>query len=314
MGERRLLRAAAVCACAWLAACSDPTPTMPQAQFAGADDAGADAVAPTDVASANDAAPPPDASVANDVPTLADLVFLPDTPLANDVPKLADLVFLPDAPVADDAPEPPDVAVGVDLISWPDVQVATCGDGLCSPPLETAATCAADCAPPGWVPCAASACASAASACQASSGCASTLACASACASASCVQACTTATAYNTVSGTVAPLVQCAITAGCIAPFDAGPGGGPNSCGDGKCANGETHLTCPKDCGFPVTANEQCQVLNCAGSYAACAGDKGCVAAATCYNEYGSVNACAGFGQTANELGALINCIAQSCP
>ena len=94
MGERRLLRAAAVCACAWLAACSDPTPTMPQAQFAGADDAGADAVAPTDDASANDAAPPPDASVANDVPTLADLVFLPDTPLALDV-SVADRSAVP---------------------------------------------------------------------------------------------------------------------------------------------------------------------------------------------------------------------------
>ncbi len=304
-----------------LAACSDPAVPTPQAQFtSGADDA--------DTAAGLD-----DTALAEDVTTdvwvePADLPVLADAPVADDVADSAtpeDVFVLPDVlppldvPVVADVPTtpdsvmPPDVAPPVDIVALPDVQLAVCGDGVCTPGLESEANCAADCAPPTWAGCVAIPCSGALATCKASSGCANVLACAASCTTASCVQACATSISYNTLSGWLKPVVTCAINAGCLGSFDPGPGGGPNSCGNGACDGGETHLTCPKDCGFPVSANEQCQVQNCPNSYAACAGDKACVAAATCYNQYGNVWGCASTNQAAYALNTLIQCIYSQC-
>ncbi len=335
-------------ACAILAACSDPATPLPQAQFAGqTEDADGGALTPDDAdagtvldATSADAQEPPADTVAVDAVAPADVPSAPDELQLDDLLQPIDTelaidtwipvdAFAPDAMQLGDLLQPidtelvidtfaPDVAADVwlapDLLVGPDVAASVCGDGICAPSTETASTCPADCAPPGWLVCAAPACAAATGACQSAADCGGVLNCAAACLNASCVQACATTLAYNTMVKSLEPLVQCAQTAGCLGPADPGPGGGPGSCGNGKCDGGETHLTCPKDCGFPVSANEQCQVKNCAATYAACAKDKACVSAATCYNQYGNVNVCAGFGSTANELSALILCIQQSCP
>ncbi len=333
MSRAESILAAVVCACVWLAACSDPPPTQPQAQFAAAAD-DADATLTADDADAGaplDAAADASAAVADavagddapaDVPPLSDVadVAVADVPDVIAAPDVPDVVIAPDVPVVADIVFPSDIFVapdagGWDFISWPDAAVATCGDGLCTPGLESASNCPADCGGGGtWGSCAGTSCFGAAFACQAAPTCASALACATSCDNAACVQACTTKLDYATLSNTMEPLVQCAINQNCIAGFDQGPGNGPDSCGNGKCDGGETHLTCPEDCGFPVSANEQCQVANCATTYATCANDGDCVDTATCYNQYGMSPQCLINGGAAQELYALISCIQQKCP
>ncbi len=297
-----------------VAACSDPDASTPHAQFTGGvDDAGETAVL-VDATMADDVTADVLAD-AEDAPFLADVpvaVDVADIAPAEDVPVQPDVTLPPDVMTVADIQ--PDVTLPPDVIMLADIQLSVCGDGLCTPGLENAANCPSDCAPPTWTACAALPCGAVLAACKGNGGCAGVLTCASACAGASCVQACATPLGYNTLANTLKPVVTCAINAGCLGGFDPGPGGGPNSCGNGVCDGGETHLTCPKDCGFPISANEQCQVQSCASSYAACAGDKACVAAATCYNQYGNVLGCAGSNQAAGELNALIQCIYSQCP
>ena len=319
---------------------------MPQAQFAGAEDASSDAaVADPDAAVADDLADATTASDAQGDSALADDVAVsdlsaPDVP-AQDVPvpdvpvadvQLADLPAIPDALPPVDVFVAPDVGPGVDIASPPDVVLSLdgifsfdlgptqdiapgpfCGDGLCQPVTESPTNCPADCGPPVWTDCAQQSCATAWNACQNSGGCSNATDCAQACQDTSCVQACSTDLGYNTLVNTLEPLVTCARAHNCLAAAKPGPGGGPNTCGNGKCDGGETHLTCPKDCPFPISANEQCQVQNCGDSYGACIADLGCVTAATCYNQ-GNSGMCFAGGVGGQLLSDLVGCIQQQCP
>lgn len=311
-----------------LAACGGPAPGAPQAQFASADDAAgdavvtdpdADAVTATDAAQADVAAgdvPADDVQV--DVPVTD--VALADVPAIPDALPPADAVIGPPDVAAVDVAPPPDVILSLDgifsfdLATQPDSVVGpVCGDGMCQPPSETSANCPTDCGVVAWSDCAANACASAWNACQNSGGCSGAVDCAQNCQNVSCVQACTTDLGYNTLLNTLEPFVTCARAHNCLSAPDPGPGGGPSTCGNGKCDGGETHLTCPKDCPFPITASEQCQVQNCGDSYSACAADLGCVTAATCYNQ-GNSGMCFAGGVGGQLLSDLVGCIQQQCP
>ncbi len=297
-----------------LTACSGPAVPLPQAQFAGADDAGADA-ALADAASLDDV--PGDGAAVADVP-VADVALSDLPPLPDALPPI-DAFVPPDVGPGDDGASQPDVLLaldgifGFDVGPTPDVAVVpACGDGKCAPPVETSTSCPVDCGAPTWTECAQQSCATAWNACQSSGGCSNAAACAQACLDTSCVQACSTDLSYTTLVNALEPLVTCARAHNCLAAANPGPGGGPNTCGNGKCDGGETHLTCPKDCSFPISANEQCQVQNCGDSYGACMTDLGCVTAATCYNQ-GNSGMCfaVGGGQL---LLNLIGCIQQQCP
>lgn len=91
-------------------------------------------------------------------------------------------------------------------------------------------------------------------------GCGTVLIRAAACKTASHVQECATSPAHTTLIKRLEPLVRCAVTSSCRMPPDTGPGGVPGACGNGKCDSGETHLTCPKDCGISASANDQRRV------------------------------------------------------
>ena len=208
----------------------------------------------------------------------------------------------------------PDVAVPVDVAPAKDVAppAAVCGNGVCEPPTETAVTCATDCGVATGA-CLLAKCPGQMATCSSTPACAAVLPCASACGDLTCLDACTTSLSYTILTGSVAPLALCGQQKGCLAGAKPGPGGGPASCGNGACDNGETHLTCPKDCAFPISPSEQCQVQQCAASYTACAADSACVAAATCWNQGGGFGQCVKSDQVGNVLNTLINCIQSSC-
>lgn len=317
-----LLAASTLLLCA---ACSTPSSSDPALAFLGPTHASADAAlgSPTADAGAEDTlwtadAAPGGADAADAGPDLS--VAAPDATVLTDLGAAADVAIAQDVVKPVDAAAPADVAAAKDVAAAidaaPAVDVgpaaAVCGDGLCQPPAETASTCPADCSS-AFKTCLGKKCKTQASSCTAVGACSGVLDCAAACSDLSCLQGCAVQVDYATLSTLVEPLATCAVQAGCVSGAKAGPGGGPASCNNAKCDNGETHLTCPADCPFPISASEQCQVQKCAASYAACASDAACVAAATCWNDGGSMMNCAKSNATALKLGAVIQCIQTSC-
>lgn len=290
-----------------------PSPSKKDASLADPDALASPA--DTLAASADVPAGTPDAE-AGDVAAPADVALAADAPAAQDVAAPVDVpVAAPDVAAPVDVPvATPDVAAPVDVAPAKDVAppAAVCGNGVCEPPAETAATCAADCGLATGA-CLLAKCPSQMTTCSSTPACAAVLPCASACGDLTCLDACTTSLSYTILTGSVAPLALCGQQKGCLAGAKPGPGGGPASCGNGACDNGETHLTCPKDCAFPISPSEQCQVQQCAASYTACAADSACVAAATCWNQGGGFGQCVKSDQVGNVLNTLINCIQSSC-
>lgn len=253
---------------------------------------------PGDASAAPDSANPPDITAPVDAADPQDASPLPDLPGPDGATSPPD-ALQPDVPSKDTAVA--DVT-----------PAAVCGNGVCQAPTETALTCPADCAT-GLKACLTKSCAAQTAACLASASCGAVVDCAAKCPDTGCMQACASNLDYGTLINLVAPLAQCAQQVGCLAASGGGPGGGPSTCGNGACDGGETHLTCPKDCVFPVSANEQCQVQKCAAPYNACASDFACVAAATCYNKGNSIYNCTNSQTTANKLSALVQCIQSAC-
>jgi len=94
-------------------------------------------------------------------------------------------------------------------------------------------------------------------------------------------------------------LLQCSQKAGCLGvPGGQGGGGTAASCGNGQCDNGESMLTCPKDCPQPKTKEEACYHNACPDQYAKCAADIQCVKTVDCFNTGGTPQEC---GDNANQ-------------
>lgn len=94
-------------------------------------------------------------------------------------------------------------------------------------------------------------------------------------------------------------LLQCAQKGGCLGvPGGQGGGGTAASCGNGACDNGESMLTCPKDCPQPKTKTEACYHDKCPDQYAKCAADIQCVKTVDCFNTGGTPQEC---GDNANQ-------------
>lgn len=270
----------------------------------------ADVVAPADAApdSAEDATPPQPDTNQPDMP-LADTAA-PDDSGASvevgppDVQPPPDISQPQDLEPVDAAP-PPDVPPPVDV-----PPAAFCGDGVCQSGSETAASCPGDCG--GWLACAGVNCATSLAACSNAGPCATATQCAKSCKDVGCVSDCSKTMDYPTMVNVLIPLATCAQKQGCITGSPPGPGGGPSTCGNGACDNGETHLTCPGDCPFPAFAGEQCQAQKCAQSFGACAADKGCIQVATCWNKGGG-QSCLSNNTSSSKLLALINCASANC-
>ena len=258
------------------------------------------------VADSEDAVAPPDAPQADEA--VADLPPPPDVPLPDvpppDVPP-------PDVPPPDvPPPDVPKVDSGVAVDTGPPAPI--CGDGVCQGPTETGSSCPSDCST-GWLGCASAKCQATASACGKSPSCATATNCATNCKDLGCLSACTTTMDWTTLVGLLQPLATCAQQQGCLSPAPPSPSAGPSSCKNGTCDSTETHLTCPSDCPFPISASELCQTQKCAASYASCVADKACVDAAVCWNQKFDPQQCLPNNQAGKELTLLINCIQSYC-
>ncbi|MBI5609872.1 MAG: hypothetical protein HY902_13450 [Deltaproteobacteria bacterium] len=238
----------------------------------GTVDAGApigDAGAPADTHPNTDAAMPADAAAAGDAVVAADGAVVQDSAGPADGSSGADAPAPPDA--SPDAAVALDSAVVVDAVPPGDSGPApdagppalACGNGLCQGPTETALTCPSDCAT-GWQACANGACQAAALACSKAVACSAATACAANCKDLGCVSACTSGLDWAVMTALLVPLASCAQLHGCLAAAPPGPGAGPSTCKNGACDGGETHLTCPSDCPFPVSASELCQTQSAA--------------------------------------------------
>ena len=116
-----------------------------------------------------------------------------------------------------------------------------CGNGACEPG-ETSSSCAKDCGGAQEVlVCAKAKCSSSYTKCANSPSCNKALTCMGKCTSSQCLQQCSTQAQGD--FQTFIALAQCAQSTGCLSGGTTGP-----TCGDGKCEQGETSKSCPKDC------------------------------------------------------------------
>ncbi len=187
--------------------------------------------------------------------------------------------------------------VGPDAAGGP----AVCGNGICEGPDETMLLCAADCKAPASAAetCKHKACPKEYDACTADAACVAAVKCFNAGGGNECVTS-------QQVGQEVQGLTTCVQQSGCNGGGGGGGGGGTTAtCGDGTCDQGETMLTCPKDCTQPQTPTEACYHKACPGEYTACSADAACVKVVDCMNTGGSQQQC---GMNKNQM-ALNQCI-----
>ncbi len=128
-----------------------------------------------------------------------------------------------------------------------------CGDGKCQGPQENQLTCPKDCGGiQDLMTCAKNKCSDSYKKCEGDAACKKALDCMAGCKDTGCLQSCAFKNqgAWNTFG----PLAQCAQQKGCLSGGSTGP-----TCGDGKCEQGESPSSCPKDCSGPVCGNGQCE-------------------------------------------------------
>ncbi len=185
--------------------------------------------------------------------------------------------------------------VGPDATGGPNV----CGNGICEAPNETMLLCAADCKTPATPAedCKHKACGKQYDTCTADAACVTAIQCFNAGGGNECLTS-------QKVSQEVQALTQCVQQANCGGQTGGG-GGTTATCGNGACDQGETMLTCPKDCTKPQTQTEACYHKACPNEYAACSADPKCVAAVDCFNTGGTPQQC---GNNQNQT-ALDQCI-----
>ena len=180
------------------------------------------------------------------------------------------------------------IVVGPDATSSNPV----CGNGICEAPNETMLLCAADCKTPASAAetCKHQACGKEYDACTADPACVTSVKCFNAGGGNECVTS-------QQVGQEVQALSQCVAASGCPGTTQGGGGGGGGggttaTCGNGTCDQGETMLTCPKDCTGPQSTTEACYHQACPSQYAACSADPQCVKIVDCYNTGGQPQQC----------------------
>ncbi len=182
-----------------------------------------------------------------------------------------------------------------------------CGNGICEAPSETMLLCPADCKTPASPAetCKHQACGPQYDACEADAACVASIKCFNAGGGNECVTS-------AQVGQEVQALTQCINGSGCPGTTGGGGGGGGGgtgaTCGNGTCDQGETMLTCPKDCTQPQSATEACYHQACPTQYAACSADPACVKSVDCFNTGGTPQQC---GNNANQS-ALDQCVTNS--
>ena len=178
---------------------------------------------------------------------------------------------------------------------------ATCGNGQCNQG-ETMLTCPADCKQPKTPTeaCYHKACPNEYSKCSADADCVKTVDCFN------------TGGDANQCGSNVnqQALNVCIQKSGCDNGGGGGGGGGLQNCGDGKCADGETNLTCPDDCPTATDPQEICLQKNCSKQYTQCQNSDNCTTAIDCYNQGGDPQQC--FGNGGKSLQGLLQCGFQS--